>query len=269
MALFIFASCEKEKDDENNNDQDALADTEMMKTSAQIDYVNEADFKMSTEAISSQDSYSPDENPASSMSACADITLETGDDNGFPRILTIDFGEGCTHNGVLRTGVLVLTLNDYLMNNGSELTIERENYTINGIQVEGTVTYINETTNPDMPTWERTVEDGSITNLQDQTFTHSGNRTVTMIEGFGNLDLTDNVYEISSGTHTVNRPNGSSLTVTVEEPLIKAYSCEYIQQGVLYLDGTLLDGDLNYGNGDCDNEATYTHSNGQTYNINL
>ena len=49
-------------------------------------------------------------------------------------------------------------------------------------------------------------------------FTHSGTRTVRQIEGVSTLILADNVYEIVAGTHTVNRPNGSSLTATVQNP---------------------------------------------------
>lgn len=67
----------------------------------------------------------------------------------------------------------------------------------------------------------------------------------------------------------INKSNGSSLTVTVQETLIKNYSCNYISQGQLYLQGSFLDGFLDYGNNNCDNQATYTRSDGSVYNVNL
>jgi len=51
--------------------------------------------------------------------------------------------------------------------------------------------------------------------------------------------------------------------------LIKKYSCNYISQGQLDLQGSFLDGILDYGDNTCDNQATYTHSNGAVYNVNL
>ena len=91
-----------------------------------------------------------------------------------------------------------------------------------------------------------------------------------MAEGAGTLALADNVYHVISGTHVISRPaGGSTLTVTVLETLIKRYSCDYISKGKLDLEGTYLNGVLDYGNDTCDNEATYTHSNGQVYPITL
>jgi hypothetical protein len=82
--------------------------------------------------------------------------------------------------------------------------------------------------------------------------------------------LGDNIYAVISGTHTVNRPNGSTLTSTIVQPLIKKYACNYISQGQLNLQGTVLNGILDYGNNECDNLATYFHNpNGVTYNVNL
>jgi hypothetical protein len=82
-------------------------------------------------------------------------------------------------------------------------------------------------------------------------------------------DPADNVYEIISGSHTVNDTAGQTLTGTIIQPLVKAYSCNYISAGILGLAGTTYNGQLDYGNGDCDAVATYTDSEGVTSTVQL
>jgi len=151
--------------------------------------------------------------------------------------------------------------------NGSTMTIERENYVVNGYQVEGTVSYTNQTTG-DVPQWTRTVTDGEITTPDGGVYTHSGTRTIRQVAGAATpLVLTDNTFEVIAGTHTVTRPNSTTLTATVTTPLIKHATCANISAGVLHLEGTFLDGDLDYGDGTCDNVAVYTHVDGTVHTI--
>lgn len=60
------------------------------------------------------------------------------------------------------------------------------------------------------------------------------------------------------------------ITYTVDEPLVGINSCMTIVSGVLHIkltDGTYI-GNINYGNGSCDDKATYT-VNGETKTIEL
>ena len=88
-------------------------------------------------------------------------------------------------------------------------------------------------------------------------------------EGFGNFDLNDNVYESAEGNYTIVKQNGNLLNLSVVNPLIKAFSCEFTQSGKLSVQGEVLDGIVNYGDGTCDNQATYQHSNGLVITIDL
>ena len=73
----------------------------------------------------------------------------------------------------------------------------------------------------------------------------------------------------SSGTHTLTKYDGNTLTMNILSPIVKSMSCDYISEGVLQVQGGLLNGDINYGEGECDNTAVYTHHNGLTFNMNL
>ena len=267
LLFLSFISCDK------NDEVEAVdnVDSEMVSANMTADFTSELDFNTGIDVASNHSSYSnKSSNDPTTAPACATITVNNTTPGVFPKIFTIDFGASCTQNGITRSGILTITLSGYVMNNGSTMTIERSNYYVNLRKIEGTVVYTNETTNTSIPQWTRTVTNGKITLPNGAVFTHSGTRTVRQTAGVGTITLFDNIYEVISGTHTINRPNGTTLTSTVVQPLIKKYACIYISQGKLDLQGTVLDGILDYGNNECDNLATYFHNpNGQTYNVTL
>jgi hypothetical protein len=130
--------------------------------------------------------------------------------------------------------------------------------------------YVNETVTPNIPQWSRTVTNGKLTNLEGIVFLNTGTHTIKQTEGVGTpLILSDNTYEMTQGNHTVSKENGPSLTLTVAESLVKKYDCEYVSKGKLTVKGTLLNGTIDYGNGDCDNKFTYTHENGLVFNLTM
>ena len=261
LMSLSFVSC--------NKDEDFAVDKELVNTSADIDLTNELDFNSGIDVSSDNSSYSDRSSlQTNAVAPCASVSVDNATPGVFPKVFTIDFGTGCTYNGITRSGIITITITDYVMNNGSIMTIERgSNYYVNGRKVEGTVVYENTTTNPATPQWTRTITNGKITNLAGVVFNHYGTRTVKQTAGVSTLLLADNIYEITSGNHTITKSDGSSLSVTVVEPLIKKYACSHISQGQLDLQGSVLDGILDYGNNTCDNLATYTHSNGNVYNV--
>ena len=266
LLIFAFTSCTKE---------DAIVvdnvDSEMVSVNVTSDFTSELDFNAGIDIANNNSSYSNrTSNEVSVLPTCATITVNNTTPGVFPKIFTVDFGTGCTQNGLTRSGILTITLSGYVLSNGSTMTIERNNYYVNLRKIEGTIVYTNETTNLSIPQWTRTISNGQITLPNGAVFTHSGTRTVRQTAGVSTAMLGDNIYEVISGTHTVNRPNGSTLTSTVVQPLIKKYACNYISQGQLNLQGTVLNGILDFGNNECDNLATYTHApTGQVYNVNL
>ena len=266
LLIISFISCSKDQDQSANN-----VDSEMVGANMTADFTSELDFNSGIDVANNNSSYSSKTtNEASVIPACATVTVNNTTPGVFPKIITINFGTGCTQNGITRSGILTITLSGYVLNNGSTMTIERNNYYVNLRKIEGTVVYTNETTNVSIPQWTRTLTNGQITLPNGAIFTHSGTRTVKQTAGVSTAILADNIYEVISGTHTVNRPNGTTLSSTIVQPLIKKFACNYISQGQLNLQGTVLDGILDYGNNDCDNLATYFHNpNGQTYNVNL
>jgi hypothetical protein len=267
FLLFIASvavSCRKD-------DDETSVDSEIVGANFEADYYTESDVASGLSGAETQNGYSArTAQDNQSPNTCGVIQHVSGSPSNFPIIFKINYGTGCTNIfGVTRSGILKVTLSGFVTTTGSEMKIERENYYVNLRKVEGTVIYKNQTTSANMPTWKRTVTNGKITRPNGAIFLHSGIRIVKLVTGAGTPTLIDNVYHITEGTHTIQRPNGTSLTATVNETLVKPYTCDHVTQGKLQLQGTLLNGILNYGNGTCDNQAVYTHSNGTTYNITL
>lgn len=265
LGLFLLLAVSCSKDEERNVDQ------QLLNSSSEIDITNELDFNAGIDITTTNSSYSarPSENTISND--CLTITVDNPGLGVFPKTFVIDYGTSCTFNGITRSGTLTITLTDYLMNTGSVMTVERgDDYYINGRKLEGTISYTNTTSNPTTPQWERTIVNGGIITLNGNYYNFSGERVVTMTAGVGTTTLADNVYEISAGTQTISNPaNGATLNLTIVEPLIKKYACMNISQGKLALQGAVLDGILDYGDNTCDNQAIYTHSNGNQYNVTL
>ena len=257
-----FVSC-------NRNEDNISIDQELMKASATIDFTNELDFNAGIDVSNENSSYTNRiSNETNNAASCATITVNNATPGVFSKVFFIDYGTGCTFNGVTRSGSMTVTISNYVMSNGSIMTIQRgDDYYINGRKIEGTIVYENTTTQVEIPQWTRTISNGKITNLSGEVFNHNGTRTVKQIAGVNTILFLDNIYEITSGTHTISKLGGSSLTTTVAAPLIKKYACNNISQGQLDLQGSFLDGILDYGDNTCDNLATYTHSNGVVYNI--
>jgi hypothetical protein len=140
------------------------------------------------------------------------------------------------------------------------MTIERVNYYVNENKAEGKVEYKNVTISSDTPQWTRTVTNGIFTDTKGEVYLNSGTHTIKQTAGVSTLTLDDNTYEMTEGTHTVSKQNGAKITLTVLESLVKNYNCDYVSKGKLKVETTLFNGTIDYGNGDCDKNATYTQN---------
>ncbi|RZJ55002.1 MAG: hypothetical protein EOO44_02855 [Flavobacterium sp.] len=260
-TAITYVSCGSDGDDVVNQ-----ADTSAVGASVVIDAVNEIDVNTGLQVTAENTAAKSAENPAG---PCATITVDTPTDEAYPKIFTVDFGTGCTVNQITRKGKLKITLTGSVFNTGSKMTIERIDYAINSMKLEGTIEYVNTTTEQTVPKWTRKVINGKLTDLLGRVYTNSGNYTTKQTEGVATLTLADNVYEIIEGTHTVTSDNGGVLTLTVQENLVKKYSCEFISKGKLKVQGGYLNGVVDYGNNDCDRKYSYTHENGDVYDLTM
>lgn len=202
---------------------------------------------------------------------CAAITVTTPGGTAYPKVFLLDYGTtGCQDDNLTRKGKLRVTITAPVTTTGSKMTIERIDYSINNLKLEGTIEYTNTTTVATVPQWTRKVTNGKLTDLQGGVYTNSGTYTTRQTAGVDTpLVLSDNVYEITEGTHTVTAPGSTTLTLTVTETLTKKYSCTFISKGRVKIQGGIINGVVDYGNNDCDAIYTYTHEDGKTYSLSM
>jgi hypothetical protein len=159
LLIVSFISCNNEDDKLEEN-----VDSEMVGANISSDFTSELDFNAGIDVASNNSSYSnKTTNEVSALPTCATVTVNNTTPGAFPKIFTINFGTGCTQNGITRSGIITITLSGYVMNNGSTMTIERNNYYVNLRKIEGTIVYTNQTTNTSIPQWTRTLTNGQIT----------------------------------------------------------------------------------------------------------
>lgn len=250
VLTLSFVSCTKEE-------SLAATDNSPIIASASIDLVNELDVETANQV--SIEKLTAKQTSKTMSSSCAVVTMDPIS-TSFPKTFYVDFGTDCTVNGITRKGKLKITLSNYITETGSIMTIERINYYVNGNKVEGSIEYKNITTSPTTPQWTRTVTNGIFTNTKNEVYLNSGTYTVKQTSGVSTIPLDDNIYEMTEGIHSISKQNNGKIILTVQEPLIKKYNCNYISKGKLKIESNVLNGIIDYGNNECDNNATYTQN---------
>ena len=95
-----------------------------------------------------------------------------------------------------------------------------------------------------------------------------GTRIREWIEGFGSGVFSDNVFEIT-GDWEATFVNGNTHTYEVIVPLRREVICYYFVSGSFDVQRTNFGGVFDFGDGDCDNQATFTFNNGTEIPITL
>jgi hypothetical protein len=78
---------------------------------------------------------------------CMTVTVDHPDSVSFPKVATLDFGEGCTrvfkNDTITLNGQIIVTITDRWFVTGSQHVVTFNNFYINGVKLEGTRTITN------------------------------------------------------------------------------------------------------------------------------
>lgn len=179
----------------------------------------------------------------------------------FPRLITIDFGTGCTgDDGRTRKGKIKISLTGKFWVVGTVITHTLENYYVNDHHVEGTRTV----THTDTEIWQIVVSGAKITDPDGKTVTWESTRTRTRVtDGGTDFNIFDDVYSITGSATGTNR-DGRNFTVNITTPL-QLQACSWIAEitkGVVEIQPEDLKlRTIDFGDGTCDNEGTVTVGN--------
>lgn len=180
--------------------------------------------------------------------------------------LRVDFGTGCTDpRGNVRTGAIVVVHEGSWNEAGSQWAVSFEDYSINGIQVEGTrkITVVSVTDS--LTVYEVILTGGQLSWPDGRVATREVNRRREHERNENNLLDRLIIYGTAHGTFR----NGRGYSIEILERLIYRRACA--AEGVIIpVSGVKLikHGDreltVDYGDGTCDNFVTLTNKNGRT-----
>lgn len=198
---------------------------------------------------------------------CGSITIVPADPAVFPKVITLDFGSGCTDNdGKVKSGKVTLSITK-IWEPGTEVSIEYDNYKEDGASLSGKFTLQNQSTQ-NAGIFNVLAENIQAADANGYTLAYDAVQTFTQTAGHPTWwDLTDDVYGITGTINSV-LTNGETVDWTIQTPLVKANNCYWISAGTGTLNINGLDAIVDYGDGSCDNKAAVT-VNGQTYQITL
>ncbi|MBS1535715.1 MAG: hypothetical protein JST78_11605 [Bacteroidetes bacterium] len=276
LALMVTA-CSKD-DSKSSSASDFSADEAKMNSKMDIanddvsDLVEEQfDATQNSAANRSAESSSS----TSNLPSCATVTrvpdFGTQLEPGQEVIKTIDFGTtGCPmNNGNVLKGKIIITFTYQPGATSHTINYQFDNFYHNNVKFTGNKTFTRTMTsghpvvvmNMDM---NATFPDGRVIH-------RVGTRTREITAGYDTPNiLADNEYQVT-GNWTTSFPSASDKTSTITTPLKIKMSCiqqnkPLIVQGVITFQRNNRTATLDYGDGTCDNTATYT-VNGNTYTI--
>jgi hypothetical protein len=253
--LFIFTviitSCEKAEDGNEvvstkAIQNEAVSDILWNTIDADVDFVTDL---MKSEGFKSV------------TDTCPMVIVEHADSVYWPRTVTIDYGDGCeTWHGRIKKGKIVISVSSPMHIEGSVRTVNLMDYYINDHHIEGTKTLTNKGFNDSgNMNWDVVLTGGTIT---------FPDGAVTSREMSHNREWTSGIETpryfwddewLITGTANGNNIDGVVYNNTIATPVLVKSVCRFPVSGTIDMVitdlGTLV---LDYGDGECDNEATVT-----------
>jgi hypothetical protein len=187
--------------------------------------------------------------------SCPTITISAG---SFPKTISIDYGSGCTvFNGSTRKGIINIVVTDRRSVVNSSRTVTFDNYSFNGIKLEGTKVLktlgLNNNQNMVMSI---TLTNGKLTLPDGKIIERAFDHQREWIAGWGTKSIWDDECLIT-GTATGKNINGVAYTNTILTPLHWNRLCEFLVSGAIKFERSGSDPVvLDYGTGTCDSKAT-------------
>jgi hypothetical protein len=197
---------------------------------------------------------------------CVTITVVI---EAMSREITIDFGpEGCLVNGNIFKGKMILSYTRDPEAQQITITKTLEDFYFNNKNIVGGKTIVKVLSNENgNPQFTKTT-DITVIWPNGAEASRNGVKVREWVEGFGSGVWSDNVFEVT-GNWTSTFVNGNTHFYEVIIPLRREVVCYYFVSGSIDAERTNFSGVFDYGNGDCDNQATFTFDGGAVIDITL
>jgi hypothetical protein len=261
----------------SNNDSDdqepAAQDYTEVALSSEIDRASDGMDDVAIEVYENQEMDEPggmnDGTMTKTVSDLPDCVTITVVIEAMHREITIDFGtEGCMVRGNLLKGKIILSYERDP--EAQQITIMEtlEDFYFNNKNIVGGKTIVKVLSNDNgNPQFTKTTDITVIWPNGAQA-SRNGVKVREWVEGFGSGVWSDNVFEVT-GHWTSTFVNGNTHNYEVVIPLRREVICYYFVSGSIDVERTNFSGVFDYGDGDCDNQATFTFDGGTVVDITL
>jgi hypothetical protein len=260
IAILIPFSCSKDSGGKMSDEDLALAQDE-----AYADALfDEVDNMVISEITTLDDNrYIDGGTKAASNEVCRTITVDHPDTTWFPKVITIDYGDGCTvifnNDTITRKGKIIITLTDRWFKPGAEHIVTFMDFSINDIKVEGTRTITNMGLNDKMHLeLGIKLEQGKISFSDTAWITRESDHVREWILHLNPMYDTVLVTGTASGINIL----GETYERLITEPLVLVHCLDYHWRWVI-IDGTLQitnsergTSTIEYSGSDCEETIT-------------
>lgn len=263
LALVIMTfSCSKD-DNSSSNSSDAKIESNLDLIADDVSKVVDDQFNvqqgLSGRNIESYTSFLP---------SCAVVTLVV---DGTTWTRTVVFTNCTMPNGNVLDGTIIVSGSTDFNAAAHTISYSFVNFHHNNILVEGNRTVVRTlASTPTLAAIHPVANvsiDMTITLPNGNSHHRVGNRIREMIAGYDTPNIwLDNIFSVT-GSWTTTFANGTQSSI-IETPLIVKMNCPNIVSGVINFVRNSNTGSIDYGNGDCDNQAVLT-INGTSTNITL
>ncbi len=266
IASALIVSCRKDKEEKA---QDAKDISQTASDQALIENEFNSVFETSDAVLREDPKF---KSVSEALPSCATLTKDSVN-----KTITIDYGTtNCTCNdGLLRRGKVIIHHSGKYRQEGSEISINLENYFVNDNQVQGTKTITNLGNASGNYKFRYTVSNASISFKDGSVKSWNKVAELTRTEGEGTNTPFDDVFMVtgSSSGDTRKGRNYTSVTSTPLKKKIQIGCARNFVSGIITVtdaDGNTLVLDYDpFKNEACDKIATVVINGGEPKTINL
>ncbi|RKE98345.1 hypothetical protein [Ichthyenterobacterium magnum] len=261
-----FTSCSDEESVDSDEQSLEISEVEL---SSEVDAAAIVVGDVIINVYENEESNVEDRNASNTISGLPEcVTITVVAQQGF-REVTVDFGtEGCMVYNHLLKGQIVFS---YTRNPEAQevlISYALVDFYFDAKNVIGSKTLFKQLSNDNgNPQFTHTL-DLTIIWPNGAEASREGLKIREWVEGFQSGIFSDNVFEIT-GNWTTTFVNGNTHTYDVVIPLRREVICFYFVSGSVDVQRTNFGGTFDYGNGDCDNQATFTFNNGTMIDVTL
>ena len=192
-----------------------------------------------------------------------EVSIEFGEDGRFPMTITVNYGDSTVlYNGTVIGGTIVIELTARPRTDGAvrEITFD---LMIDSVAMDGTKRIEFTGEEGVSRKWDYTSEI-TFTYPDGTELFRSAERTREWVAGLDTKwDISDDKIEIRGSVTCVDtEQNEYSKVIDDENPLTRIGTCRMIVSGlVTFSQNQVVFATFDYGDGECDNIATYTYTN--------